>query len=108
MISITTTIARAARRGPSLARPLSTTVSRLTAAEKLDKPGQAADISNNKSQHPDSVKRGNEPANDAELDPKKSSEGGAAGSASFARSTKEPDASKKPVSPGAPGTNKLD
>jgi hypothetical protein len=59
-------------------------------------------------QHPDALKRGNEPANDLELDPKKSSEGGSAGSADFARSTKEPDAAKKPVSPAAPGTNKLD
>lgn len=119
------TSTRIVSRGLFLARPITTTAVRAFPASDLAEPGKPADIRNDKyvpfspiiisfltllprRQHPDQVKRGNEPANDAELDPKKSSEGGASGSASFARSTKEPDAAKKPVSPGVPGTNKLD
>ncbi|KAJ9104777.1 hypothetical protein QFC19_003918 [Naganishia cerealis] len=102
------TIARATpRRALTLARPISGSAARALPASDLEKPGKPVNVSEN-SQHPDQVKRGNEAANAAELDPKKSSEGGAAGSASFARATKEPDASKKPVSSNTAGTNKLD
>ncbi|KAJ9108740.1 hypothetical protein QFC21_000060 [Naganishia friedmannii] len=107
-------IARSApRRAITLAatttRPISSTATRAFPASDMENPGKPINVSEN-SQHPDQVKRGNEPANDAELDPKKSSEGGEAGSATFASPTKEPDASKKPLTQGSgtPGTNKLD
>lgn len=117
-------LTRITRRTPALVRPLSTTPAPRFPSDKLDKPGKPADMNPSCaplslspippltllrcSQGPETVKRGNEPANDLELDPKKSSEGGAAGSSSFARSTKEPDAAKKPVSNSTPGTTKLD
>ncbi|GHJ85838.1 hypothetical protein NliqN6_2240 [Naganishia liquefaciens] len=99
-------IARTTRRTPALVRCLGTTPARRFPSETLDKPGKPASMKS--PQDPQTVEKGNEPANDLELDPKKSSEGGAAGSASFARSTKEPDAAKKPVGGSAPGSNKLD